>query len=428
MRARSRSIALAAALAAGLAASAGLLLAGDGPVSGRAGRSGDPERGTPARSPAPPDRPRRSGPGSESEVAYYTCSMHPSVRSSTPGTCPICSMDLVPVTRAQLETGTIRIDARQRQLIGVETAAVEREPAELAIRAVGHVTYDETRLTDVTLKVRGWIGELFAAATGVRVAKGAKLFSVYAPELLSAQEELLEGLRRERHGDGASGRLLERARQRLLLWDLGQAQISELARTGRPSLYVPILSPASGVVIEKNVVAGSAIEPGARLYRIADLSRVWVEAQVYESDLPLVRAGQKATVTLSYLPGERFTAAIDYVYPYLDSATRTGRLRLVLANEDGKLRPGMYADVELSVPLGERLVVPEEAVLRAGETDVVFVDLGDGLLEPRRIELGRRTSQGYVVRSGLEPGEVVVTSGNFLVAAESKLKAGLEKW
>jgi len=364
----------------------------------------------------------------EDEVAYYTCSMHPSVHSSTPGTCPICSMDLVPVTRADLETGTIHLDERQRQLIGVKTATIGRRAAERSIRAVGRVAYDETRLTDITLKFAGWIGEVFADSTGSPVKKGAALFTVYAPELLSAQEEFLESVRRAKNAPRDSTRLLESARWRLLLWDMPESRIAELARTAEPSVYVPILSPAGGIVVEKNVVAGSFVEPGARLYRIADLSRVWIEADVYEADLPLVKVGEEATVTLSYLPGESLTGSIDYVYPYLDPGTRTGRLRLVIANPDGRLKPDMYADVELVIPLGERLLVPQEAVIRAGKTNLVFVDLGEGRLAPREIGLGRSTREGYVVTAGLETGERVVTSGNFLIAAESKLKAGTEKW
>jgi len=317
--------------------------------------------------------------------------------------------------------GVIELDARQRQLIGVKTAAVRTGPAELAIRAVGRITYDETGLTDVTLKFKGWIGDVFVDTTGAPVREGEALFDVYAPELLSAQEEFLESARR-----GSS--LLASARRRLLLWDLTDAQLDALATRGKPLVYVPIHSPATGFVIEKNVVDGSAVESGQLLYRIADLSRVWIEADVYESDLPLVKAGAPATVTLPYLPGESFEGVVDYVYPYLDAPTRTGRVRIVVSNDSGALKPDMYADVELSAALGEQLLVPEAAVLRSGKTDLVFVDLGDGRLAPRRVTLGRRTPEGYVVRDGLSNGDTVVTSGNFLVAAESKLKAGLDQW
>ena len=191
---------------------------------------------------------------------------------------------------------------------------------------------------------------------------------------------------------------------------------------------MPIVSPVSGTVIEKNIVRGTAVGAGMRLYRIADLSTVWVDAQVYEADLPLVAAGQTAEVTLSYLPGERFNATVSYVYPYLDAATRTGRVRLDVPNPDGKLRPDMYAEVTLEIPQGEQLVVPEAAVIMAGKTNLVFLDLGEGRLKPQRIEIGRKGADGYIVLSGLKEGDVVVTAGNFLIAAESKLKSGVGRW
>ncbi len=319
------------------------------------------------------------------------------------------------------EAGVIEIDARQRQLIGVKTAPVRLGPAEKSIRAVGRVAYDETGLADVTLKFQGWIGEVFVNTTGAPVTKGEELFTVYSPELLSAQEEFLESARR-------GSKLLSSARRRLSLWNLTNAQIDELSVRGTPLVYVPIQSAASGIVVEKHVVDGSAVAPGQLLYRIADVSQVWIEADVYESDLPLVKVGAAARISLTYLPGETFEGVVDYVYPYLDSPTRTGRVRIVVPNETGSLKPGMYADVVLLAALGDQLVVPEAAIIRSGKTDLVFVDLGEGRLAPRRVELGRRTTDGYVVRSGLEAGETVVTSGNFLIAAESKLKAGISQW
>lgn len=319
------------------------------------------------------------------------------------------------------DAATVVLDTRQRQLIGVKTEIVDRRQADHEIRAVGRVTYDETGLTDVTLKFQGWIGEVFVDKTGSVVEVGEPLFTVYAPELLSAQEEFLESARR-------GSALLPSARRRLLLWNLTEKQIDALKERGKPLIHVPILSPAKGVVVEKNVVNGSAVLAGALLYRIADLSNVWIEADVYEADLGLLSKGDAATVTLSYVPGRTFEGVVDYVYPYLDAPTRTGRIRIVVPNEDGVLKPDMYADVVLQASLGEQLVVPDEAILRSGKTDVVFVDEGDGRLSPRKVRLGQRTSAGYVVLSGLEPGQTVVTSGNFLIAAESKLKAGIDQW
>jgi Cu(I)/Ag(I) efflux system membrane fusion protein len=362
----------------------------------------------------------------ESEFSHFTCPMHPSVESMDPGQCPICSMDLVGVARADGNGGMITIDEGRRQLIGVKTAAVRRAQVVVPIHAVGKLTYDETRLVDVSLKYDAWIGEVFADYTGVAVEAGDPLFTVYSPELLSAQEELLESLRREK--TQISNPLLAVARRRLRLWNLSDQQIDRLADRGTALEYIPILSPATGTVIAKHVVDGSAVRKGGMLFRIADLSSLWVEAEVYEEDAGLVQIGQTARVTLSYLPETVYEATIAYVYPYVDSSSRTVRVRLELPNADGALRPDMYANVALSIPYGERIVVPEEAVVRGGETSVVFVDLGQGRLKPRAVTLGRKTNDGLIVASGLEAGEIVVTSGNFLVASESKLRTGLDKW
>jgi len=369
----------------------------------------------------------------EGDISHYTCSMHPSVRSQEPGTCPICSMDLVPVTREEVQTGVIRVDAARRQAIGVRTAPVSVQPLTTTIRAVGTVTYDETRLSEVSLKYEGWIGRLWVDETGQAVRRGEPLFTLYSPDLLTAQQELLIATRaqaaaRETEAPDRADYLLKAARRRLSLWDLSEGQIDEIARTGEPLQYVPILSPTSGYVVEKNVVEGAAVKPGETLYRIAGLDGVWVEAEVYESELPRVGVGQPVEVTFPYLPGRTFEGRVDYVYPYLQGGTRTGTVRVELANADLALKPDMYANVVLRSDLGERLVVPEEAVIYAGPRRLVFVDLGEGRLQPREIEVGAKTADGYEVLSGLAPGDVVVTSGNFLIAAESRLKSATEQW
>lgn len=367
------------------------------------------------------------------DVAYYTCSMHPSVRKHEPGTCPICSMDLVPVTREEVETGVIRVDAERRQAIGVRTAPVRIESLTTTIRAVGTVTYDETRLSEVSLKYEGWIGRLFVDQTGQAVRRGEPLFTLYSPDLLTAQHELLiaaeaQRAARETEAPDRADYLLKAARRRLALWDLSERQIDEIARSREPLQYVPILSPTAGYVVQKNVVEGAAVEAGETLYRIAGLDSVWIEAEVYESEVPQVRVGQTAEVTLPYLPGRTFEGRIDYVYPYLEGGTRTGRVRVALANPDLALKPDMYANVVLRSDRGERLVVPEEAVIYAGPRRLVFLDLGEGRLQPREIEIGVANAEGFEVLSGLEPGDVVVTSGNFLIAAESRLKSAAAQW
>lgn len=367
------------------------------------------------------------------DVVYYTCSMHPSIRNEGPGTCPICSMDLIPVSREEVETGVIRVDARRRQEIGVRTAPVTVRPVEATIRAVGTVTYDETRLTAVSLKVGGWVDRLHVEETGQPVRRGQPLFTIYSPELLAAQEELLTALASQRaaRDTGVPDRadyLVAAARRKLALWDLSSRQIDEIAARSEPLESVPVHSPATGFVVEKNVIEGAAVKPGETLFRIAGLATVWLEAEVYESELPLVRVGQAAEVTFPYLPGRSFQGRVGYVYPYLDRATRTGRVRIELPNRDLALKPDMYADVVLRSAEGSRVVVPEEAVIYAGPRRLVFVDLGEGRLQPREIEVGIKAGDAYEVLSGLEEGEVVVVSGNFLIAAESRIKSAAERW
>ena len=322
--------------------------------------------------------------------------------------------------------GTVRVDPARRQLIGITTGRVKQKKLRITIRAAGHVTYDETRLSDVALKFNGWIGELNANAIGKSVKKGQPLFTVYSPELLSAQEEYLETLRRAA-AKGTQHRL-EAAHRRLRLWDISDAQIKTLEKRGKALEYVPILAPASGVIIDKKIVAGSAFRAGQPLLRIADLSRVWVEAQVYDYELPLIKRGMKAKVILPELQDREYPTKVDFIYPFMAGDTHTVRVRVALENSDGFLRPEMYVQLHLKARLSKRLVVPESAVLYSGQSRVVFLDLGDGRLAPRKIKTGQRSRKWIEVLEGLEEGDTVVTSGNFLIASESKLKAGLESW
>jgi Cu(I)/Ag(I) efflux system membrane fusion protein len=334
---------------------------------------------------------------------------------------------------AAARSSAVRIDAERRQAIGVVTQVVRPQPVAVPVRAVGKVVFDETKLTDVSVKYRGWIGKLYVDQPGQAVRRGQPLFTLYSPELYAAQQEYLIALRsqREARATGAPERadyLVTASRQRLRLWDLQPAQIDRLARTGRPVEEIPILAPASGYVVEKNVVAGGAVEPGMKLFRLAGLDTVWVEAQVYEAELPLLHAGDHALVSFPYVPGRSFEGTIAFVYPYLDPESRTGRVRIQLANPGLELKPEMFANVTLTKALGERLVVPQDAILYTGDRSFVFVDLGDGRLQPRRIVLGQTAGDEVVVLQGLRAGETIVTSGTFLVAAESRLKLPLEQW
>lgn len=322
--------------------------------------------------------------------------------------------------------GTILVDDYRRQLIGVTTAKVERLDLVKNIRAAGSISYDETRLIDVTLKFNGWVGKLHANYTGIAVRKGDPLFTVYSPDLLAAQEEYLETVRRNRKKP--SSRMLRAAHRKLLLWDMSEKQIAKLKKNGKAEEYVTIFSPASGVVVMKHIVEGSAIKAGEQLFRIADLTKVWVKAQIYDYEIPLVKTGMPANVILPDLQDREYAGQISYIYPYMQSDTRTATVRLELDNPDGFLRPDMYAHIHLKAVLNNRLLVPETAVLYAGQARVVFVDLGEGRLQPRRIKIGARNQQYIEVLEGLESGDTVVTSGNFLIASEAKLKTGMDQW
>lgn len=325
------------------------------------------------------------------------------------------------------DANVITIDNRRRQMIGVETDEVIHRDLVKSIRAVGEVMFDERLLSQVTLKFDGYIGNLKANYVGARVNKNQILFTVYSPELLAAQQEYLETLKRRQNRSTEDG-LLRAARQRLALWDMSAQEIKALEQRGSPQDFVAIYAPRSGTLIERNIADGSAARKGQTLLTIADLSRVWIEAEVFEADLELVQVGMAATFTLPYLPGRTYPAVVEYVYPYLKSDSRTGRIRLSLENPDGVLKPDMYAEVSLKAKLGRRLSVPEEAIIVAGSSRVVFVDLGGGRLKPAWIKTGRN-AQGFVeVLDGLSLGDTVVTSGNFLIAAETRLKTGVEQW
>jgi len=373
------------------------------------------------------------GESQAAQAAYYTCSMHPTVRSPGPGKCPICSMDLTPVTREEEQAGVIHIAQDRRALLGIRTTKVARVPLDLDITAKGRLAVDETRLHDVTLKVGGYVSELRVNATGLSVARGQTLFTLYSPELYAAEQEYLIATQNRdtmrMSGDAShSERLARAAETKLRLWGLGDDQLAMIARRGEPIERVPFQSPASGVVVEKNVVDGAAVTAGQRLFRIADLADIWVEADVYEADLSRITKGMPAAIALDYLPGKTFTGNVAFIYPYLDPASRTGRVRIALPNKALELKPDMYATVTFKLPLGPRLVVPDSAVVYTGPRRIVFVDLGNGALRPQEVAIGAHTGDVIEIASGLAEGDVVVSSGNFLVAAESRVRSATSFW
>jgi multidrug efflux pump subunit AcrA (membrane-fusion protein) len=388
-------------------------------------------------------RARRAGAPAVKAAQLWTCPMHPSVVRPKPGNCPICGMKLVPMEPAGPKTGTdrgieghgvVEIDPQKQQLIGVVTAPVELRPLERVLRTVGLVMVDEARTSHVHTKVEGWIEKLYAAETNRLVRKGEPLLTIYSPELVSTQEEYLLALRsRQRLAKSpfpevreSGDSLLRATRDRLRLWDIPEKDIERLENSGRVVKALTLYSPATGYILKKEAIEGMRVTPGMALYELADLSRVWVEADVYEFEAPLVRPGQRARLTLASQPGKAFSGRVAYIYPTVSEKTRTLKARFEFANPGLALRPEMYADVEILVPSEKALAIPQEAVLDSGTRKVVFVQKGEGKFLPREVTLGPRAAGYYPVLSGLKEGERVVSSPNFLIDSESRFQAALE--
>ncbi|TAJ32401.1 MAG: efflux RND transporter periplasmic adaptor subunit, partial [Nitrospirae bacterium] len=319
----------------------------------------------------------------------------------------------------------------KQQLIGVKTEAVEKRPMETVIRAVGRIDYDEQRIARINLRVSGWVENLFVDYTGQVVTKGQALLTLYSPDLVATQDEYLLALRAQNKVNDSpipevrqqAEQMVEAARDRLQLWTLTDEQITELTRRGKAQTYMTLYSPIRGYVIDKHVFQGMFVQPEITLYTIADLSTVWVNAEIYEHEVPFVQFGQPATVTFASYPGEQFHGRVSYIYPYLNKEARTVKVRLELPNPGILLKPEMYGEVQIKVRRGTNLAIPEQAVLDSGTRQLVFVVRGEGLFEPRTVKLGPKIGAYYEVREGVAQGERVVTSGNFLIDSESKLMA-----
>jgi Cu(I)/Ag(I) efflux system membrane fusion protein len=330
----------------------------------------------------------------------------------------------------------VSLDTRRQQLAGVRTARAVRAVVAPEIRATGTVAVDERRQTEITSKVDGWVRDLRADFTGRPVQRGEVLFMLYSPELLAAQDEFLLAVRGQARASQAesaevreyASRLVAAARERLQRLDLSAADIGEIEQRGRGIDTVAFRSSAAGVIVEKRVVEGQRVMAGEMLFRLADLSTVWVEAEVYERDMAFLRVGQPATVTLDSYPGERFAARVAYVHPILEQGTRTVKVRLQLANPRGRVKPGMFATVELTTA-GEAVVtVPAAAVLDSGAEQIVFVAHGGGYFEPRRVRPGRRTGDAIEILSGVAEGEEVATGATFFLDSESQLRAATQNY
>ena len=411
----------------------------------------------------------------------FHCPMHPTVVQDKKGSCPICGMDLVPVEEEQhgstaaqkkktmyrstmnpgevsdkpgkdsmgmemeafevAEGGksnvpglaTVAIAAETRQRMGLKLGAVEKRSLTGVVRTSAKIEANETRLYRVTTKFEGWVDKLFVATTGQAVTKGDPLLTVYSPELVSAQAEYLAALAARKALTGGSpdaqtggDSLLAASRQRLELWDVSDAQIERLEKTGKAEKYLTLYAPASGRVTERMVLAGQRIMPSEALMVISDLTEIWADADIYQSDLPYVKVGMPVEVTLPYWPGQVFTGKVSFITPTLDPMTRTLKARLEIPNPDLLLKPEMYATAMLKYELGQKLAVPTAAVIFTGTRTVAFRDAGDGHLAPVELKLGARGGDYYEVLSGLNESDQVVISANFLVDSESSMKAALE--
>ena len=368
---------------------------------------------------------------SERKIAYWRAPMNPQEIYDEPGKSAM-GMDLVPVYEDNVSGGVeITIDPVTQQNMGVRTAVVKKGVLSRTIRTYGHVTYDETRLGQVNLKLSGWIEKLHVDYTGALIKKGAPLFDLYSPELVSASEEYLAALRNvhRQSSEGSSSSFLDSARRRLEYLDIPASEIKKIADTGKIDRTITIRSPFQGVVVEKNAEIGSYVKAGTTSYRVADLSRVWVETHIYEYELPWVTVGQEAVMTLPYEPGKTYRGKVAYIYPYLQAKTRDVVVRIEFENPELSLKPDMYADVRLNSGGGEEgLIIPSEAVIRSGERNVVFVTRENNKFTPRDVTLGFSLDDRMVqVLTGLAPGETVVTSAQFMLDSESKLKEAVQK-
>src|SRR5713101_2326078 len=423
---------------------------------------------------------KSSGPKKPDNVDYYTCTMHPSVKSQDPnGKCPICSMDLVPVIKRSggegkssaspakpegmkdmqgmkggdemkgmsgmqgmpgmkggtemkgAQTSEFVVPVERQQQIGVRWAKAERKPLRHTIRSVGMIVPDKGRNWQFVSRVDGYVQKLNVTSPGEIVDKDAPLLAIYSPDLLTSEREFVELLRmrdeaKTKDARETPQRLIESAKRRLQLWNVTSEQIAELEKTRKATNTLTLLSPFRGVVQSVLVEQGKNVKMGDMLVEVADLSVVWVWAEFYENELSMLQAGQKIAVTAKSYPGQNFDGTIALINPFMDETKRTAKVRIDIPNADFKLRPGMYVNAELAMDMGEGLTIPVSAVMPTGTRNVVFIDKGGGKLEPRIVQLGSKYGDSYEVQSGLQDGERVVSSANFLIDAESKVQGALK--
>lgn len=367
-------------------------------------------------------------------VAYITKAFMPGHRHGETPAAAAPTTGTAPVEAEPEETPLVEIPSDKQEMIGVKSIMAAVRPLERMIRTVGRIEYDERRLATVNAKIEGWVEKLHVDYTGRYVKKGEPLAEIYSPELVASQQEFLNTLRWANQGkvvkDEHTAMLLTRdaeaimqaAKERLRLWDIGDAQIDRITQAGKPLRTLTIYSPVSGYIVQKMAVQGMRVMPGEKLFDVADLDYIWIMADIYEQDLPLVKVGQKARIGLSYFPGREVTAQVDYIYPALAGETRTAKVRFTLPNPAGLLKPQMFTNVDIKIDQGHRLTVPTEAVIDTGARQIVYVDRGEGNFEPREVTIGLRNEEMVEIVRGLKAGEKVAAAANFLIDSEAQLK------
>ena len=364
------------------------------------------------------------------KVLYYVDPMHPAYKSDKPGIAPDCGMQLEPVyadgspqstvdSSQSTVPGAIRISPERQQIIGVKFATVEADGSTRSIRTVGKVSADETRVGHVHTRIDGWIEKVFVDFTGQIVKKGQPMLTIYSPEMLASEEELLLATRAR----DVMPSLFDAARRRLQLWDLSEDQIEQVIRSGRPIRSITVLAPMDGFVTERKAFPNQKVTPDSDLYTLTDLSHVWIVADVFESDITSIKVGDPAYVVFENGSAPSVGARVSYIQPQVDPTTRTLKVRLDANNPGLRMKPEMFVNVEFAAATTTKMTVPAEAVLDAGDRQTVFVDLGDGYLAPRRVVIGDRFGDRVAITSGVKLGERVVSSGTFLIDSESQLKA-----
>ena len=376
----------------------------------------------------------------------YTCAMHPFIIKDRPGTCPICAMELIKKIDGAADGGAqtaeqkqqadmlghVSLSTVQRIMANVATVEAKKAPLNKEINAVGIVQYDQSRQAKATAWIAGRIDRLNVNTVGALVSKDNPVAEVYSPDLVATQQEYLLAVKsREQlknssipsisqNGEG----LVASAKQRLMLFGVKESQIAELERSGKPNIRLPIYTPISGIVIEKMVQQGQYVNVGDVLFNVADLSTVWVEVEVYENEFPNIHLGQLVEIRSQSFPGKPFTGRISYIYPFLDPKTRTVKARVEMSNPGMKLKPDMFVNAVIKVPLGSAIVVPVTAVMDTGKRQVVWIETSPGMFEPRDVQIGQQTDDKIQVLSGLNPGDKVAVSGGYLIDSESQLKGG----